>query len=140
MEGSNYIPLLDKVKTLLNLSINQLVTLTNSNKKTIYDWYENISSPNIDIQTRLTILISVIESLPSTINIYRLKSVWKINVNNITFIMVFHNTPIDLLKQALISILNDMNYLLVNHPSIIHSANIPGDAHLAEFDRVVTYN
>jgi hypothetical protein len=132
------------IKTILNLTIHQLSELFNVSPKIIYDWYDGIIQPNILMEQRIEILIDVLNQLPSNTNPRRLKSIWKIPVSNKSFLKVFTTEHIDVLYEKLTEKLTEMNFWLSvsvpTKPIEITCKSFLGNAHLAEYDRIMTFN
>ena len=137
-----FIDKLNTIKTTLNLSISQLSELFYVSHKTVYDWYDGITQPNSNIIQRVDILIDILYTLPSDVNIRRLKSIWKIPIYNKSFLAVFTTTQIDFLREKIIEKLKQMHdMLVVHHNTPKHHPPLGfGDAHLADLERRVYFD
>lgn len=128
---------LDLIQSKLGLSITQVSELFGVTRKAIYDWYDG-AEPRRNIQNKIETLIDLLGEMPESIDIGKLKAVWKIPVSGKSFLTAFNEDNADLLsyRTTLKEKLDELSPKLVS-TSISEIKTNPqlGKAHLAEFDR-----
>ena len=128
---------LDEIKTGLTLSITQLAELFGVTRKTVYDWYEG-TTPRHGITSRMNILVDVLKSMPSEVDLPRLKTVWNIPVSGKSFRSIFNDEILDELsfRTTIDKKLYELSPRLAKKTGSQRKTSVQlGKAHLAEFDK-----
>ena len=139
--NTEFIEKLDTIKNTLTLSIQQLTELFNVPPVRVYDWYDGITPPTTDIIQRTNALIIALKTVPPDANLRRLKSIWKIPILNKSFLSMFQLEPVENLQDKIITKFKEIHFLLScpsNKPKTRPKSF--GNAHLAEFDRMVSFD
>lgn len=128
---------LNDIKTDLNLSVTQLAELFSVTRKTVYDWYEG-TTPRNRVASRMNTLIDVIKSIPSDVDLSRLKTVWNIPISGESFRLIFNDKTIDELsfRTTLEEKLHELSPRMAKKTGYQRKTSVQlGKAHLAEFDK-----
>lgn len=128
---------LDDIKTDLTLSITQLADLFSVTRKTVYDWYEG-TTPRHGVTSRMNILIDILKSMPSDVDLLRLKTVWNIPVSGKSFRLVFNGETIDELsfRTTLEEKMHELSPRMAKKTGYQRKTSVQlGEAHLAEFEK-----
>jgi len=128
---------LDAIKEDLGLSVTQLAELFDVTRKSVYDWYDG-AEPRSNTLVKIDALMEALASIPAEVDKKRLKALWKVPVENQSFLSVLNDERLDStnLGRALSDKLHQLSPRLVSSaaPSI-RSTSALGNAHLTEFDR-----
>ncbi len=128
---------MDEIKTDLTLSITQLAELFGVTRKTVYDWYEG-TTPRHGITSRMNILVDALKSMPSEVDLPRLKTVWNIPVSEKSFRSIFSDEILDELsfRTTIDKKLYELSPRLAKKTGFQRKTSVQlGKAHLAEFDK-----
>ncbi len=126
-----------EIKTNLTLSITQLAELFGVTRKTVYDWYEG-TTPRYAITSRMNILVDVLKSLPSEVDLPRLKTVWNIPVSGKSFCSIFNGEALDELsfRTTIEEKLHELSPRMAKKMGYQRKTSVQlGKAHLAEFEK-----
>lgn len=132
---------LDQIKDRLGLSITQMAELFGVTRKSVYDWYEG-AEPRNQTTTRIETLIDVLDTMPETIDLRRLKTVWNIAVSGQSFRAVFNDDNLDAtsLRTDLKAKLNELSPRMVATTNPVHKKATPlGESHLSDIDRLADF-
>lgn len=137
IQSNSFKEQLDEIKANLSLSITQLAELFGVTRKTVYDWYEG-ATPRHGITSRMNILIDVLKSMPSEVDLPRLKTVWNIPVSGKSFRSIFNDEISDELsfRTTIEQNLHELSPRMAKKTGFKRKTSIQlGEAHLAEFDK-----
>lgn len=136
-EAISHIERLNEIKDRLALSITQMAELFGVTRKSVYDWYDG-AEPRFAVLNCMETLIDVLNSMLE-IDLQRLKIVWNIPVSGQSFRSVFNDDKLE--SNSLKEKINKLSPRLVKKVSAVPKTTIQlGEAHLAEFDRLVSKN
>jgi len=136
-QGNSFKDQLNDIKTDLTLSITQLAELFSVTRKTVYDWYEG-TTPRNRVTSRMNMLIDVIKSIPTDVDLARLKTVWNIPVSGKSFRSIFNDEISDELsfRTTIEQNLHELFPRMAKKTGFKRKTSIQlGEAHLAEFDK-----
>lgn len=129
---------LNSIKETLGLSVTQIAELFNVTRKSVYDWYDGVEPRSSKIN-RIETLVDILQSAPREIDLRRVKFVWNIPTNGVSFLSLLNDDRLDslVLKTKLSSKLYELAPRLAKK-EVSELSRLPtfGDASLAEFDRI----
>jgi DNA-binding transcriptional regulator YiaG len=128
---------LNNIKEDLALSVTQLAEMFEVTRKAVYDWYDG-AAPRIATVTKINALVDVLASTPKDLDVKRLKFIWKIPVEDKSFLTVLNDEKLDAenLRQALRDKLHQLSSRLASPPSKpVRTSEGLGRAHLADIER-----
>lgn len=136
---NNIIEKLDTIMEHLELTIKQVAELFDTPLKTVFDWFDGViplSQHDID---RVNVLIKIIDVKSPDIDLADLKTVWKIHISGKSFHGIFNGEVLDN-NELYVDLLWQMRVLSTNlniNKTTQQIRTQLGEAHLAEFDKLI---
>lgn len=129
---------LTTVQNKLSLSITQVAELFSVTRKSVYDWFDDKSTPRPATATRAEILLDIIKESPIETDLSRLKTVWNIPVSGRSFLTVWNDESLSSaeLKLSAMEKLVELSPRL-GQASIKNNDMRQGTSHLIDIERSI---